>query len=131
MDARACAPAGGPGRGSLYLLQLHEVGLQALGFLLILFGSGKDLISGGTGIFQLSLEVLHLSLRESVQRQAKMFLLNLVLLSDLALHDSPSALLWLTTEKSLVCGFPPTLTPSWVVGGTVPHGCSRPEKLSP
>jgi hypothetical protein len=49
-------------RGRRYLLELHEVCLQALGFLLILFGCSKDLLSGGTSVFQLSLEVLHLSL---------------------------------------------------------------------
>lgn len=49
----------------LYLLELHEVCFQALGFLLVLLGRGKDFVSGGTGVFQLSLEVLHLSLRES------------------------------------------------------------------
>ncbi|TNN58552.1 hypothetical protein EYF80_031172 [Liparis tanakae] len=59
----ACAPWR-PCDTKPYLVELDDLRLQALEFLLILLGDGENLISGRAGVLQLPLVVLHLGLQD-------------------------------------------------------------------
>lgn len=54
---------------ALYLVELHNLSLQTLQFLLIFLGNGEDIVSGGASVFQFPLVVLHLGLEEEMDEE--------------------------------------------------------------